>query len=336
MSFDSEYQALLALSARLGSDPLQVQAAGGNTSVKDGETMWIKASGTWLRDAVDQPIMVPVRLAPLRAAIMEGQPSAERAVDFVDKARQQNSLRPSIETVVHAIMPQRVVVHLHCVDTIAAAVRQDAPAFIAGRLGDIAHAFVPYVRPGLPLAQEILRHLKPGTDVIVLGNHGLVVAGELVAATDDLLQRVRERLAAHPRTAIPADEAALTRLVADSGYHLPADLRCHAVATDPVACRIAGGGSLYPDHIIYLGLGATIAEFRRRCPQRDRAAAGQRHAGAGRHPLCRPRRCCEGRDFRRRAGAVALPGGGHHAHPASGAGELHKRVRERRIARLGR
>ena len=39
------------LSANLGQDPLQVQGPGGNTSVKDDEVMWIKASGTELANA---------------------------------------------------------------------------------------------------------------------------------------------------------------------------------------------------------------------------------------------------------------------------------------------
>ena len=46
----------------------------------------------------------------------------------------------------------------------------------------------------------------------------------------------------------------------DLHYELPADPYSHAVATDLVSCRIAGGGSLYPDHVVYLGLAATVAE----------------------------------------------------------------------------
>ena len=48
---------LRTLSARVGADPLLVQAAGGNTSLKDGGTMWIKASGTWLKDAAARDII---------------------------------------------------------------------------------------------------------------------------------------------------------------------------------------------------------------------------------------------------------------------------------------
>ena len=52
--------AFRALSARLGQDPLQVQGAGGNTSYKDGNVMWIKASGTALAAAEEAEIFVAV------------------------------------------------------------------------------------------------------------------------------------------------------------------------------------------------------------------------------------------------------------------------------------
>ncbi len=39
------YADLLAVSERLGRDPLQVQGPGGNTSLKENGAMWVKASG---------------------------------------------------------------------------------------------------------------------------------------------------------------------------------------------------------------------------------------------------------------------------------------------------
>ncbi|MEO0633779.1 MAG: class II aldolase, partial [Pseudomonadota bacterium] len=62
-----------ALSARLGSDPLQVQGAGGNTSIKDGAVMWIKASGTQLAQANTEEIFVAV---DRRAALAEAREQA--------------------------------------------------------------------------------------------------------------------------------------------------------------------------------------------------------------------------------------------------------------------
>ena len=45
-----DYELFLKCSAEVGLDRTMVQAAGGNTSIKDGDTMWIKASGKWLID----------------------------------------------------------------------------------------------------------------------------------------------------------------------------------------------------------------------------------------------------------------------------------------------
>ena len=54
---DPAYRALLAHSARIGADPALVQGAGGNTSLKRDGVLWVKASGTWLRDAERRAIM---------------------------------------------------------------------------------------------------------------------------------------------------------------------------------------------------------------------------------------------------------------------------------------
>ncbi|TAN04577.1 MAG: class II aldolase [Rhizobiaceae bacterium] len=256
----AEFNALRVLSARIGADPLLTQAAGGNTSIKDGDTLWIKASGTWLEQALSSDIMVPVALGPLRDAVHDGDPRAEKPIDFVPTENNPSGLRPSIETTLHAVMPQKVVVHVHCVQTIANAVRTDAETVLRERLQGMRWAFVPYVRPGLPLANAIAERLQPSTDVLVLGNHGLVVAAETVADSERLMAKVCGLLAQVPRVAPPPDLAGLARLAGQSGYRLPAMPETHAVATDHVSLRIAAGGSLYPDHVIFLGAGSIVAK----------------------------------------------------------------------------
>ncbi|WP_137157743.1 class II aldolase/adducin family protein [Rhizobium sp. FKL33] len=255
----TEYQALIDLSARIGADPALVQAAGGNTSIKDGDTLWVKASGLWLAHAKERDVMVPVKLGAILDAVAKDDPSAEKAHVHVDPALAKNGLRPSIETTVHALMPQKVVVHVHCVETIALAVRADAEQLLADKLKGVAYAFVPYCRPGLPLARAIHARMRPDISVLILGNHGLVVAGETVAEAEALLADICRRLASPRRPAPAPDLAALSRLALDSSYTLPSDESLHGAATDLENCRIAAGGSLYPDHVIFLGPGFMIA-----------------------------------------------------------------------------
>ncbi len=254
----AEMQDLVDLSARLGADPLLVQGAGGNTSVKEAGTLWIKASGLWLKNARNGNMLVPVRLDPLLSALEAGDPACEKAADFVDQVRNLSGLRPSIETTVHALMPQKVVVHVHCVETIAVAVQVNAKAILSSRLSAFQHEFVPYARPGLPLAHAISAVMREGVNVLVLGNHGLVIAAETVAEAETLLTSVVRSLQAGYRSAGRPDLDALQRLAHNSSYCLPDNPALHAVATDLVSCKLAAGGSLYPDHVVFLGKGAHI------------------------------------------------------------------------------
>jgi rhamnose utilization protein RhaD (predicted bifunctional aldolase and dehydrogenase) len=253
---DAEFHALRELSAALGADPLRTQGAGGNTSIKRDGVMWIKASGTWLADALAHDIMTPVRLEPLRKAIVDGDPRAAAAVDFVDSGASPSGLRPSIETSVHAIIPSPVVVHIHCVNTIALAVRRDGESLVRERLRPHADvAFAPYRKPGLPLAQAIAERLTKDTNVFVLANHGLVVAGETVAEVADRIERVCEALSTPARAAPQSDIEKLATTIEGTDYRLPQDPAVHAVALDPKSLAIARLGSLYPDHVVFLGPG---------------------------------------------------------------------------------
>lgn len=225
---------LRKLSVKLGHDPSLVQAASGNTSVKLGDELWIKASGKWLADAGRDDIFVPVNPATLEA--IEGK------------------LSPSIETAMHAVLPQRVVVHVHSVNTISWAVREDGHANVSERLRDLPWAWIPYVPSGRPLAQEIDRaRNQSAADVFVLANHGLVVAAEDCAAAEELLAQVETRLGITPRMAPPPDRAYLTGMSRATGFHVPVEAEVHWLATDSFSRSILAGGTVYPCHALFLG-----------------------------------------------------------------------------------
>lgn len=254
-----ELDRLRKLSARVGSDPLLVQAAGGNTSLKDGGTMWIKASGTWLKDAASRDIFVPLDHAAILAGLAQDDPACESCTAFVRSDLNGTGLRPSIETTVHALMPQRVVVHVHCVNTIAWAIRADAEQRLGEKLKDFDWAFIPYARPGLPLAGAISSRMRPGVNVLVLGNHGLVVAADTVEEAEALLDKVVAAVTRPVRSAAPVDRAALQKLSAGTPYK-PAEMdEAHALATDPLALKRGERSVFYPDHVVFLGVGVATS-----------------------------------------------------------------------------
>ena len=254
-----ELDLLRTLSARVGADPLLVQAAGGNTSLKSNGVMWIKASGTWLKDAMTRDIFVPLDHAAIMAALAKNDPACESCTAFVRTDLNATGLRPSIETTVHALMPQRVVLHVHCVNTIAWAIRTDAEARLAEKLKGFNWAFIPYARPGLPLAAAIEQRMRPGVDVLVLGNHGLAVAADSVEAAEALLARVVTALARPVREATPPNRAALARHCEGRPYR-PAEMdETHALATDALALLRGAREVFYPDHVVFLGVGVATS-----------------------------------------------------------------------------
>ena len=255
----TELQSLRKLSARVGADPLLVQAAGGNTSLKHDGVMWIKASGTWLRDAEARDIFVPVAHAALLAALARNDAACESCVAFMRADLNATGLRPSIETTVHALMPQKVVVHVHCVNTIAWAIQKDAQRLLEAKLKGFSWLFIPYARPGLPLAAAISARLKPGVDVLVLGNHGLVVAADTVAEAGALLNRVVAAVRRPVRAAIAPDRSALLAASAGTDYIAAASDETHALATDSLALARGGAAVFYPDHVVFLGVGVATS-----------------------------------------------------------------------------
>lgn len=266
-----DFAAFLELSARLGQDVTRTQGAGGNSSIKQDGMMWVKASGTWLAHALEKDVMVPVEVAPLVEALRQGDPRAEKATDFVVTALNACGLRPSIETSFHAALPQRVVAHFHCVNTLALAVLERRETLIAERMAtvpDLSFVMIPYRRPGTPLAIEIERVAADLPDVLVLCNHGIIITGTSVEQVAERIERVTKALSSPQRAPAPVDRAFLQAKAEGTGFRVAAEDETHATALDEVSMQVALGGSLYPDHVIFLGTsigvlkdGQTVAEL---------------------------------------------------------------------------
>lgn len=258
-------EALTKLGAEVGGRIRLVQGAGGNLSLKNGNEFWIKASGTWLADAERRPIFVLLDLRSARARLAAG------SEDFSDCVLGPGTLRPSIETSMHLVLPQPVVVHVHSINAISWAVRRTGRAEVADRLEGLPWGWVDYCRPGLPLSTAIRKLLagEPGRSVLVLANHGLVVTGDTVDAARALLSDVESRLT------VPARPAPLTtggeeglKLACPSGSRLPRNRAVHSLAYG-AQTRALTRGALYPDHAVFLGTSLPILSR----PERDDIAA---------------------------------------------------------------
>ena len=244
---------LKELSVFLGNNLDWVQGAGGNTSVKDNGVLWVKASGYWLSDAQNNNIFVPLD----RQTVLD---KIEQGIEDLNSARslekQYHSLRPSIETTMHALMRHRFVAHVHSVNVISFAVLKDSKKILNEKLDGINWLWVPYVRPGLPLTKILYSLNVSDFDVIILANHGVVIGGDTKEEVLDIFERVETRLFRSKRGGfIDTNKAKLESLVETSEYRLPKHDFCHSLAKDALSIEILGKNPLYPDHVIFLGPG---------------------------------------------------------------------------------
>ena len=250
----AELERLSALSASLGRQRKLIQASGGNTSLKSDGILWVKASGIRLADATERSIFVPVKLEEVRRRMYAGDPDpvGPSVLDGVA----DDGLRPSIETTLHAALEHKVVVHTHSVAVIAKAVRRDAAMVLKQRLAGVSWSFVPYARPGLPLTQAVIAAVTDKQpDVLILANHGIVAGGEDCEEARQLLDDVERRLEAPHRRTTVGNIDRLKQCCKDTSFRLPRDDKCHALGTNAVNLAYATGGSLYPDHLVFLGRG---------------------------------------------------------------------------------
>ncbi|HVY53647.1 MAG TPA: class II aldolase/adducin family protein [Gammaproteobacteria bacterium] len=239
-------------SAQIGNDPLLIQAAGGNVSWKEEGTLWIKSSGTWLKDAIKKEIFIPLDLAKTHFLIAAGEAKFDTATTI------ETELRPSIETSLHALLPHKIVVHVHAVEVIARAVMQDAKNDFACLLKDLNWLWVDYVKPGPNLAQAIHKATDGNNlpDILILGNHGLVVGGNNIEEVNSLLETVIKRCQIIPRhiTQINIEDLDKDKKWQSQGYIIPEDQRLHALALDDTCLEIARNAwVMYPDHAVFLG-----------------------------------------------------------------------------------
>jgi rhamnose utilization protein RhaD (predicted bifunctional aldolase and dehydrogenase)/NAD(P)-dependent dehydrogenase (short-subunit alcohol dehydrogenase family) len=172
---------LVHLSHLLGRETRLVQPGGGNTSIKLGEALLVKGSGTDLRTIGRDGFtrLSLARLAPLADA--EAMTDAEM-MRFMAGCMLAEGPAPSVETPLHSLLPHRVIAHTHDVATMSLTnVPEGTAERLVRELFDGAIVYVPYSRPGFPLARAVSAMVDqiPADAVgLMLAHHGLVVFGD--------------------------------------------------------------------------------------------------------------------------------------------------------------
>ncbi len=269
----------------LGRESALVLHGGGNTSVKiverdlvgaDETILYVKGSGADLT-RIDASGFSPVRVAPLLALAKLASLSDPQMVNELrTRMTRATAPTPSVEAILHAILPHRYVDHTHADAVVTVTNSTDAAERIREIYGDSV-LVVPYVMPGFDLArlcaERLAGGLGPRTIGMVLMNHGVFSFGDtaresyermiaLVSKAEEYLARARAwelppRRAPSPAASAPPrrEMAALRRAVSDAAG-APMLLAVHrgprslAFARRPDVAQLSQQGPATPDHVI--------------------------------------------------------------------------------------
>lgn len=275
----------------LGAEPALVMHGGGNTSVKcvltnligeQEEILYVKGSG-WDLESIEARGFAPCRMRHLLGlAQLPSLSDAQMAVELRKSLTEPTAPAPSVEAILHALLPARFVDHTHA-DAILSVCNSPRGA---ERIRDIYGSdlvVIPYVMPGFKLAR-LCAELFPAqaradTRGMLLMSHGLFTFGdsaaiayermiELVTRAEEYLQRhhawaagVRQECrpgSAPDPTARPPSRAAIAALRQDvcAAAGVPMILAVHtdedtlAFARRPDLHEISQQGPATPDHVI--------------------------------------------------------------------------------------
>lgn len=173
----------------LGQDPTLVLHGGGNTSVKvternvageEEEILYVKGSG-WDLETIRAEGFAPVRMAPLlKLAQLETLSDPQMVNELAAQVTRANAPAPSVETILHAVLPHKFVDHTHADAVLAITNTADGETRIREIYGDDV-VIVPYVMPGFDLAQvcakKFAAEAKATTIGMVLLKHGIFSFG---------------------------------------------------------------------------------------------------------------------------------------------------------------
>lgn len=239
-----------------------VKGGGGNTSVKNETTLWVKPSGTTL-GGLDEGSFVQMNRGKINElyAVQTPRDAAAReelVKNLMAAAVENDAGRPSVEAPLHNVFDAKFVVHTH-----PAAVN----GLTCGREGEAAcrrlfpeALWVEYIDPGYTLCMEVRQRMNDyreqrgaQPELLVLKNHGIFIAGETAEQIRALYARVMGSLEETYRAA----GISMTLEVAESPASPETVEKIQSLFGEDAAAVSSSGyfpvapGPITPDHLVY-------------------------------------------------------------------------------------
>lgn len=257
----NDLDTIVELSHEFGSVDY-VKGGGGNTSVKNEETLWVKPSGTTLGGLTTETFvaMNRAKINELYAVETPAESAAreELVKNMMAVAVENDAGRPSVEAPLHNVFESKFVVHTHpalvngltCAKGGEAACRQMFPAAL----------WVEYIDPGYTLCMEVRERIEQyktanGREpaLLVLQNHGIFIAADTPDEIRVLYKQVMDALEdAYTKAGVPR-----TLEIADTAEAPEVEEQIKTVFGDDAAFIASSAafnvapGPITPDHLVY-------------------------------------------------------------------------------------
>ena len=247
-------KSFIDVTEKIGRDINLVQGPGGNISFKSKGFMYIKGSGEKMSNAKNKNIFVKTDLNKILSSIDKNDP------DPINNSWDKNlAMRPSIETTMHALMPHKYVLHVHCVNTLSWVIQKNYQEKIKILLKGINWKSLPYKKPGIDLSNEIKQAMRESlVDVFLLGNHGIVAGAESAERVFEIIKTISEKLYLSELNKKAIDLEKFDKYLLCREYKLPKNEYIHQIAFSKIHYLIAVKGDLFPDQTVFLENGFSI------------------------------------------------------------------------------
>lgn len=215
----NEIEKLIEISRYYGVDSRFVIAGGGNTSYKNAEKLWVKASGSSLATITEDGFAVLDReklsVLSQRTYSSDSAEREEQVKNDLAAACISKGKRPSVETSMHNAIGFAYVVHLHPTLVNGLMCSNNAAADLKKLFGEKA-LYIPYTDPGYVLFKvvedSITAHRKSFGEepsVIWLQNHGIFVAADSIEEIKTIYEATINTLETAVSKPVPTDARAL-------------------------------------------------------------------------------------------------------------------------------
>jgi len=213
-----ELDDLITISQFYGRDSRFVIAGGGNTSYKNAEKLWVKASGSSLATITEEGFAV---LDRAKLNLMSDKVYSANAAEREEEVKNDladatitKGKRPSVETSMHNVIDFAFVVHMHPTLVNGLMCANNAQADLQKLFGAKA-LYIEYTDPGYVLFKKVEDAIKAfraedGAEpaVIWLQNHGIFVAANSIEEVKVLYTKVLETLEKAVKFSVPTEERA--------------------------------------------------------------------------------------------------------------------------------